>query len=527
MSVLPMTRMVLFSLAVCGAVSCMDQRVVCAAGTAPCGTTCINAQNDPLNCGGCQIACAANQACESGVCACQGGAVACNGACSVLAVDSRNCGSCGNACSLGQVCNSGKCESSCVAGVASVCGSSCVNFATDPANCGTCGNVCGSGLRCRASQCSYDFVAACTSNGSIVPFNATTFGVGSGTPLGRSPQSLALKDGTLLSADGLDQRLYQARVSDAGLVATSRATQIGKATNQVVVDGPFAFVVNAGDNTIQVLATTSTSGVLTLADGGAPALTLGTVDEVNLGENTWPEGIAIAGGTLWVPLYGGTDAVSADAGQSVVQLAVSDAGKLTELARVDLRTLDLQPFEGRQTWPRPQAITEHGGAIYVALNNLNRGEYSVGGPGLLARIDPATRVVTRVELGGQQCLNPVWLASVGEELAVSCFGSVTWNDKFVATASVGAGVVLLDKDAKVRAVWSAACPGDAGTDSACAVFLPSRFSVRGTRLAVGDANSGRLILLDVSDAGLAPVRGVGSPINICPGPGVSDVLAVP
>lgn len=70
----------------------------CSEGRTCCGTVCVNANNDPKNCGACGTACSAAQLCEAGTCqtppcsvdggACSSGALCCGSQC----------------CSTGQLC---------------------------------------------------------------------------------------------------------------------------------------------------------------------------------------------------------------------------------------------------------------------------------------------------------------------------------------------------------------------------------------------------------------------------------------
>ena len=53
---------------------------VCAVEEVTCGSLCVDARTDPLNCGGCGIPCSAGQMCQDGACECVSG-VLCNGAC--------------------------------------------------------------------------------------------------------------------------------------------------------------------------------------------------------------------------------------------------------------------------------------------------------------------------------------------------------------------------------------------------------------------------------------------------------------
>lgn len=99
------------------------------AGAALCGGSCVNTQVDPAHCGGCDNACAASEACQSGVCVavCQidGNQVA-SGAVNVA----NACEQCtpetsattwtqradGTECNPGQVCSAGECSPKCFIG---------------------------------------------------------------------------------------------------------------------------------------------------------------------------------------------------------------------------------------------------------------------------------------------------------------------------------------------------------------------------------------------------------------------------
>jgi hypothetical protein len=138
----------------------------CGAGQTCCGTTCVDLQTDSQNCRGCGNACVSGEGC-------------CNGACTPLDTTS-NCGRCGNACATGQACcngvctdltttsNCGQCGNACTAGQG-CCNGSCKDLATDANNCGACGMVCiysGTMGSCSGGRCycpSGEF--ACTKTG--------------------------------------------------------------------------------------------------------------------------------------------------------------------------------------------------------------------------------------------------------------------------------------------------------------------------------------------------------------------------
>jgi formylglycine-generating enzyme required for sulfatase activity len=65
--------------------------------------------NDPKNCGGCGVACAAGFGCQEGVCSCAAADDVCGGVCVDERSDPQNCGGCGQLCIDGQSCQSGAC----------------------------------------------------------------------------------------------------------------------------------------------------------------------------------------------------------------------------------------------------------------------------------------------------------------------------------------------------------------------------------------------------------------------------------
>jgi hypothetical protein len=114
---------------VCSSGSCT---VSCQAGLTSCGSSCVNTNTDPNNCGTCGHVCAlanATSACSGAACVvtgCTAGFANCNGVasdgCEVnLATNANNCGTCGNACgsppnTTGAGCSAGKCGFTCQAG---------------------------------------------------------------------------------------------------------------------------------------------------------------------------------------------------------------------------------------------------------------------------------------------------------------------------------------------------------------------------------------------------------------------------
>ncbi|MEO9234664.1 MAG: hypothetical protein ABI421_15080 [Polyangiaceae bacterium] len=127
----------------------------CAAGTLPCGGSCV--PEDALNCGSCGVACSAAQVCSGHACSagCTDGTTLCNGKCVDTQTDNKNCGQCGGPEDAGvacTVCVQGQCAASCDDGF-SQCGTTCVNTSNDPSNCGVCGKTCASNDVCGNGSC--------------------------------------------------------------------------------------------------------------------------------------------------------------------------------------------------------------------------------------------------------------------------------------------------------------------------------------------------------------------------------------
>ena len=87
--------------------------VSCQPGETDCSGECVDTNTDESHCGGCGLACAQGEACDSGVCTspCQAGETLCSDTCVDTNTDESNCGQCGLACALGDTCISGVCGS--------------------------------------------------------------------------------------------------------------------------------------------------------------------------------------------------------------------------------------------------------------------------------------------------------------------------------------------------------------------------------------------------------------------------------
>jgi hypothetical protein len=148
-------------------------RIVCSPSFGDCdGALCPNGcetdlRADPLNCGACGHACAADQQCVKGTCLCPPGTTRCGNACVDLAVDVENCGACGNGCpgatdgtaNGGPTCQKGRCGYVCYPGFADCdarVDNGCeVNTGSDPRHCGGCATRClaSLGQPCVRGQC--------------------------------------------------------------------------------------------------------------------------------------------------------------------------------------------------------------------------------------------------------------------------------------------------------------------------------------------------------------------------------------
>lgn len=130
--------------------SALGEQGQCQDGEACCSSSgCVDFRTDPLNCGGCGLACGAGELCADGVCACgdttgAAGATACG--------DGSSC--CGTTPSCvaadDPLCVCG--DTSCLAGQG-CCDDVCISIATSRENCGACGVTCADGETCKGGTC--------------------------------------------------------------------------------------------------------------------------------------------------------------------------------------------------------------------------------------------------------------------------------------------------------------------------------------------------------------------------------------
>ncbi len=79
----------------------------CVPGLLFCPKACVDALNDPQNCGGCGVVCPNSEPCAGGAC-CGNGTTACANACVDTKTDAQNCGNCGVVCP--SACVNGACQ---------------------------------------------------------------------------------------------------------------------------------------------------------------------------------------------------------------------------------------------------------------------------------------------------------------------------------------------------------------------------------------------------------------------------------
>jgi hypothetical protein len=362
--------------------------------------------------------------------------------------------------------------------------------------------------------------------------------VGPRSPVGSNPQALGTDYDVLLVADGTEDLMRQAKLADLS-VFPEHAT-LGDSPNHIWVEDPYVYVVNSGfgqgGNTLQILQRQASPAEGSVLDGGIRrypdgglfpnGLQLTTVGQLFFGTSTSPQSILKVGDDLFIPLF--------DSGQ-VAQVNVTDQRAPVVTRMFDLRSLDLRPF-GRPTLPRPGGVGTAWGKIYVALANL-AADYSPGGPGMLARIDPATGSVDAIDLGADVCLNAFWVAASGNALYVSCSGKATYAGppNFELLAIEKSGVVALNQQGERISAWNVACaPGGTG----CIPPSVQRFAIFNHRLYLGDQAGGRVFVVEsdggtlVERRGHNAVAGGGPPIAACVREGgrlslVIDVIAVP
>jgi len=418
-----------------------------------------------------------------------------------------------------------------------VCGTTCVDIASAADNCGACGATCGDGQMCvegacracTAGVCTYDVVATCFNTGQVVAVQGNSGAKGPNIQVGDRPFTAAPMQDVLLVVDAA-KKLREARIADFATLPEAPST--GDAPNHVLVNDPYAYVINSLSNTLLVFERKAQPGTLTEGTRFPQGLQLESVASFDFGANANPFAAVQLGSELWVTLYGNLLG-DVSAGSKVARVNVANPRQPALLSQVPLPSGDsLQPFPGSNPIPTPTGIVVHRGQLYAALNNADPNTFAPGGPGMVARISPDGTNVTYLSLG-ERCLNAGWLASVGSKLVVSCAGKSIYDANFNLVAVESSALALLDEQDAVVDVYPIECPAASG--STCALPSAGRFAVVGNQILLGDNNAGRIFVVEVSGSELVGKRTLEpqkpQPILACPSDSgfslVGDVVALP
>src|SRR5207253_1749180 len=100
----------------CSQSQCVE---ACANGETRCDGVCVDTAVTSKHCGGCGVACSADQVCNTGACGCAANAIVCANTCTDPMTDKNHCGASadcagantGTQCGLQQACAGGTCLS--------------------------------------------------------------------------------------------------------------------------------------------------------------------------------------------------------------------------------------------------------------------------------------------------------------------------------------------------------------------------------------------------------------------------------
>ena len=378
-----------------------------------------------------------------------------------------------------------------------MCSGNCVLVENDNQHCGACKMACSANQHCAEGECldcnrESRVYAACLQTGHVAVLSSATRSQVELALVGAGPQALSGKGEVLLCADyGAEQllRMNAQNLQPLGETDSRVAVSTGKNPIHLSVYGSHIYVVNADSNTLQIVDTRNK------ANGPWE-----TVGELYFGPNTVPQALAIVGNQGFVPLFGDLANGETDAGQRLVRVSLSNPAAPTLSGEADFTRLDLQPYPGKEPLPLPYDVVAHQGALYVALNNLDKESLHPAGPGMIAKVDAKTLSSSTLSLG-DNCRNVTSLASNGRLLVASCAGD------YVGTPGI-TGLALLEGD-KVKDMW-AAPPG----------FTPGALAFKCDELWVGNAADGDVYLFSTFGQKLRLLRGEGGaeggPIETCP-----------
>jgi hypothetical protein len=474
------------------------REVLCPQTETSCGDRCVSLLTDAQNCGRCGAAVTPIEICRGAAIDCAPGIERCDGACTDLARDPLHCGACSTPCAAGELCTTdssgSRCTASCADGL-TACAGACVDLATDRIDCGACGHSCEAGQTCRAGTCGADLEVACYASGDVRPVTADLEPAGAARLARGSPVALTFGAADFYSGNGFPGGVT---VFPLDLRLSPIATPLGG--NDIEGLGTFAGTVLVSNAAVDNL-------VVLDADGH-------TLDALLLpGEAPNPHGVAVAGTTAYVALYGdgpdGFGGHSATTGQAIAVVDLSGVPACVAGAAEHCETLagtiDLMPValsHDATGYPFPSKVAVSGSKVYVTLANLERADCGGGfygyckpaGSGRLAVIDAAAGdAVTVVDLG-PDCKNPGDLDIEGETAFVACgsFGFPMDAPGAVVPVSLGGAVPVVGPKIDVSSI------------------VPGGLAICGGMGYVTDQASGTVLRFDPRTGQVDP------PVTVCP-----------